>query len=246
MNRFTAFSLGVVITAASVGAVSYASAAGDANIKACANKATGAMRYIAKGKCKKTETSLSWNQMGQQGSAGPQGATGAPGSRGETGSAGVNGQNLYAVDDAGNELGIVTQANTYGVTVLSSGGLWTWNTMKNESQDQTSYFRDASCTIPLGLFGLYLTPYTSSFKAPPQARFVLQKSASTGPTKAYQVTGQSFNLFTLPTIYEWSVGGQTCTARTTSTYFSGENYAGYNLTEVALPSYTPPIRIVQR
>ena len=76
-TRLGAFTLGVVITAASVGAVSFVNAAGDANIKACADKKTGVMRYIAKGKCKKTETSLSWGQMGPQGLPGATGATGA-------------------------------------------------------------------------------------------------------------------------------------------------------------------------
>ena len=37
-NRLGAFTLGVVITAVSVGAVSFVNAAGDATIKACANK----------------------------------------------------------------------------------------------------------------------------------------------------------------------------------------------------------------
>ena len=80
-NRLGAFTLGVVITAVSVGAVSFVNAAGDATINACANKKTGSMRYLAKGSCKKTETLLSWNQMG------PQGTPGATGAKGEAGSA---------------------------------------------------------------------------------------------------------------------------------------------------------------
>lgn len=88
VNRIGTFTLGVVITAVSVGAVSFVNAAGDASIKACANKTTGAMRYIAKGSCKKTETLLSWNQMGPQGTPG---STGATGTKGETGVAGPKG-----------------------------------------------------------------------------------------------------------------------------------------------------------
>ena len=87
-NRLGAFTLGVVITAVSVGAVSFVNAAGDATIKACANKTSGAMRYISKGSCKKTETPLSWNQMGSQGLPG---ATGPAGSAGTTGSQGTKG-----------------------------------------------------------------------------------------------------------------------------------------------------------
>jgi hypothetical protein len=88
ITRLGAFTLGVVVTAVSVGAVSLTSAAGDATIKACANKKTGAMRYITKGACKKTETALSWNQMGSQGL---QGSSGAAGAKGETGAVGPKG-----------------------------------------------------------------------------------------------------------------------------------------------------------
>jgi hypothetical protein len=96
-NRLGAFTLGVVITAVSVGAVSFVNAAGNGTLKACASKATGAMRYISKGSCKKTETSLSWNQMDSQGSSGTSGAagakgdTGAAGAKGDTGAAGAKG-----------------------------------------------------------------------------------------------------------------------------------------------------------
>jgi hypothetical protein len=87
-NRLGTFTLGVVITAVSVGAVSFVNAAGDVTVTACADKKTGVMRYIAKGKCKKTETLLSWNQMGLQGTPG---LTGAAGTKGETGATGPQG-----------------------------------------------------------------------------------------------------------------------------------------------------------
>jgi hypothetical protein len=89
LNRLGAFTLGVIITAVSVGTVSFVNAAGDATIKACANKKTGAMRYISKGACKKTENSLSWNQMGPQGLPGSSGAAGAKGDTGATGAIGA-------------------------------------------------------------------------------------------------------------------------------------------------------------
>ena len=109
-NRLGAFTLGVVITAVSVGAVSFVNAAGDKQLKACANKKTGVMRYISKGKCKKTETSLSWTQMGPQGlpgssgAAGAKGDTGAAGTKGDTGAAGAKGDTgtTGAKGDTGN------------------------------------------------------------------------------------------------------------------------------------------------
>jgi len=78
-NRLGAFTLGVVITAVSVGAVSFVNAAGEKQLKACANKKTGVMRYISKGSCKRSETSLSWNQMS------PTGLSGGAGTKGDTG-----------------------------------------------------------------------------------------------------------------------------------------------------------------
>jgi hypothetical protein len=55
------------------------------------------MRYISKGSCKTTETSLSWNQMrpqdssGSSGAAGAKGDTGAAGAKGDTGNTGAKG-----------------------------------------------------------------------------------------------------------------------------------------------------------
>ena len=125
---FKSFALGFCCAAISLGAVTYVSASSDSTIKACANKKTGVMRYIAKGSCnKKTETSLSWNQMGPQGlpgTAGPAsingirgetGAVGAPGAKGETGLTGAQGpQGLAGATGASASNGFTTR-NVCGV-----------------------------------------------------------------------------------------------------------------------------------
>ena len=85
---FKSFAIGFACAALSLGAVTYANAASNGTLKACANKTTGMMRYISKGSCKKTETSLSWNQIGPQG---PSGSSGAAGAKGDTGAAGAKG-----------------------------------------------------------------------------------------------------------------------------------------------------------
>jgi hypothetical protein len=85
------FALGFGCAAISLGAVTYVSASSDKTIKACANKKTGAMRYIAKGACKKTETALSWNQNGPQGLPGSAGTNGTSGPKGDTGITGLKG-----------------------------------------------------------------------------------------------------------------------------------------------------------
>jgi hypothetical protein len=147
LNRLGAFTLGVIITAASVGTVSFVNAAGDATIKACANKKTGSMRYIAKGKCKKTEKALSWNQMG------PQGLPGTSGAAGETGAAGTNSQNFYVVDGEGKTLGrfVLTSINdSYGI--MDGNRLWAADPKTfgfYGVPDSITFYSDATCQSPL-------------------------------------------------------------------------------------------------
>jgi hypothetical protein len=88
-SKLGTFALGVMITAVSLGAVTYVNAAGNATIKVCANKTTGAMRYLSKGSCKKSEKALTWNQMGPQGLSGNNGADGAKGETGPKGETGA-------------------------------------------------------------------------------------------------------------------------------------------------------------
>jgi hypothetical protein len=113
-NRLGAFTLGVVITAVSVGAVSFVNAASNGTLKACANKTTGVMRYISKGSCKKTERTLTWNQMGSQGLPGTAGVSGAAGATGAQGDAGVNGKNAVTTPIATGENCIETKC-TYKI-----------------------------------------------------------------------------------------------------------------------------------
>jgi hypothetical protein len=94
LSRLTAFTLGVVVTAVSVSAVSYVNALSDKPIKACANRKTGVMRHIDRGRCENTERTLTWNQIGPTGVAGeigPKGAKGATGAQGPTGATGAAG-----------------------------------------------------------------------------------------------------------------------------------------------------------
>ena len=151
-NRLGAFTLGVVITAVSVGAVSFVNAAGEKQLKACANKTTGVMRYISKGSCKKTETSLSWNQMGPTGLPGSAGTNGSPGAKGDTGPAGTNGtngQNLFVVDSAGKVLGQYLTHDANGFEFFSSGRRWTASPYQYgfiNNYSNVWYYSDSQCT----------------------------------------------------------------------------------------------------
>lgn len=85
LNRLAAFTIGVIVTAVSVSAVSYVNAQNNQPVRACADRKTGVMRYIDKGRCKRTERILTWNQMGTLGTPG------VPGSKGDAGPAGPAG-----------------------------------------------------------------------------------------------------------------------------------------------------------
>jgi hypothetical protein len=150
-NRLGAFTLGVVITAVSVGAVSFVNAAGNGTLKACANKKTGVMRYISKGSCnKKTETLLSWNQMGPQGLTG---TVGMPGPGGENGKNGRDGGGLRAVDATGKNLGLVIDFDREHVTTFLNGVKWRLLlATSNGAQGSTTSeggFIDSSCAQPV-------------------------------------------------------------------------------------------------
>ena len=60
----------------------------------CANKKTGVIRLLTKGKCNsKTEKTITWNSTGIPGAAGPAGAPGAQGAAGANGKDGIDGKN---------------------------------------------------------------------------------------------------------------------------------------------------------
>ena len=251
---FKSFLIGFACAALSLGAVTYANAAGNGTLKACANKTTGVMRYISKGSCnKKTETTLSWNQMGPTGLSGSAGTNGTAGANGTNGSAGAKGevgpagQNFHAIDATGKDLGIITQGNASEVTVYSEGGLWPWQTQAYAGNNDVYFFRDSSCTVPLATNTNAVYVAASQFAFPPNNRWILAKSAQSLPTVAYQASGQAFDLKSLSAVYQWSTSRQTCTSRNPTTMFDGdENVYATDLTTVSLPTYTAPLTIVAK
>ena len=68
-----------------------ASQSSGTSVTTCYNKKTGAMRYLVKGVCKKTESTLKIDNVGTPGATGPAGATGAQGASGATGATGLTG-----------------------------------------------------------------------------------------------------------------------------------------------------------
>ena len=239
-NRLGAFTFGVVITAVSVGAVTFANAAGDVTLKACANKTTGAMRYISKGSCKKTETSLSWNQTGTQGLNGSDGATGA------AGAAGTNGQNFHVIDATGRDLGVSLGVWNSGASAvfLHDGGLWevTWDYIGGVFSTGI-YYSDSSCSTPLAEVVTATTPMMRG------------TNNSTLNRKYYKVAGSAFLLSSRLVYAKIRTGvfrsyTYPCTASTETSfidYFANSGTVNpllSEVTEVTPPEFTGPFTIV--
>ena len=246
-NRLGAFTLGVVITAVSVGAVSFVNAAGNGTLKACANKTTGVMRYISKGSCKKTETSLSWNQMGPTGlpgSSGSAGEKGDTGAAGTNGTSGTNGETLVAVDATGKEIGnVLGDGQAGGISpdflILNNNRLWLVNSTEytvSGSGYKPNAFSDAACTLPLGL-----TNSTTSLSA----QLTFGRIEGTDGGKTYAATTKYADGFDLTKRVYRDLGPSSCTALTTLERLDEYRYrVFYSLAEIPAPTYVAPLLIV--
>ena len=262
LNRLGAFTFGVVITAVSVGAVTFANAAGDVTLKACANKTTGAMRYISKGSCKKTETSLSWNQTGTQGLNGSDGATGAAGAAGATGAAGAagatgaagaagtNGQNFHVIDAAGRDLGIALYSTAFGTVIMFEGGIWHLQNTGYPEYRITGDMNTSGKYIDSSCLTLY---WTSVGEFPDLIQSARGAVTISGTTKYFKPTGTPFLGSTRKFYARWGVlvnGTRSCIEVTNSvnsdavsefatTYFT-------DVVEVTPPAFTAPFTIVAK
>jgi hypothetical protein len=168
LNQLAAFTLGVLVTAVSVSAVSYVNALNDKPIKACADRKTGVMRYIDKGRCKRTERTLTWNQIGPQGVPGIAGAAGLPGIHGSPGTPGVN---LRVVDANGHDMGLLLSEGQGEVTVLLANKVWLLssyasNQARGSVHSYDNHFLDSNCTqaLPIWIYPSSSTQTVFSFQ----------------------------------------------------------------------------------
>ena len=109
--------VGPLVACTAIAAVAIALAAiPDASgiIHACYGNKSGALRAVnSAADCKKTETALTWSQMGPQGIPGPQGL---PGAMGPAGPAGVSGYEII------NNVGELPPNGTVAVIATCSAG----------------------------------------------------------------------------------------------------------------------------
>ena len=147
------------------GGVGVIAATSTKSVTVCANKKTGVMRYISKGSCnKKTETSLSWNQMGPQGLSGSAGTNGTAGAKGDTGAAGTAGAkgDIGAGGTAGAK-GDIGAGGTSGTN--GTNGIDATNGALTNSQTKNICGVNGSTACAVGLQGpgggiVFMTPST--------------------------------------------------------------------------------------
>lgn len=229
LTNIGTFAVGVIVTAVSLGAATYVNAAGDTTITACGNKTSGAMRYISKGSCRKTETVIKWNQVG------PQGLPGAPG---------ANGKALEVVDTTGKSLGYVLGDGQAGALtpeflVLKDDRLWRVSSDEYGVQGSgysPNAYSNSTCTSPLGLVVLGTTP---------SAQLTFGSINQTDGGSMYTATSKYVDGLDLTKPVYRSLSPSTCTLLT-STERSDEftNRAFFNLIPITAPTYVAPLSVV--
>jgi hypothetical protein len=134
--------------------LSSAIAADSPEIRACANRQTGALRLLASGKCTRQERLVVWSQTGAEGPEGPAGEPGAPGPQGSagpsgppgpagpagppgaggsgpqgpTGPAGPQGPGVIVTDGNGARVSGVAIADSQNVRRIINGYWWSYST----------------------------------------------------------------------------------------------------------------------
>jgi hypothetical protein len=240
------FAAGAIFATALVGTTTWLQASSENTITACANKKTGAMRYLSKGKCnKKTESQVSWNSTGVAGTQGVPGPKGDTGAKGDSGPKGEDGTKAMVVDSTGKELGVWAWTNYVGyqVAVDSIGGVWIPEGGRYDFGNETLYyFRDSDCRTPL-------IRANRSDSLPSPADRWLTRSPEGQLQSGYRTLGTSrpFSGATLSGVYlRQGLAPFAC--------FNDKNRAGntlgdystlyfWNAEEVPLPTYTPPLSI---
>jgi hypothetical protein len=119
----------LIVLAIGVGGGYALAASNTKTITVCADKSTGVLHLKTRGRCKSSQTRVSWNQQGPPGPQGGQGPTGSQGPAGAAGPTGAQGRAAVSVwahvaDDgtvlAGQGIAVhhVPSSGTYQVTII--------------------------------------------------------------------------------------------------------------------------------
>ena len=204
------------------------------------------MRYIAKGKCKKSEKAISWNQMGPQGLPGAKGDMGASGTNGATGVKGADGGGWSVVDSTGKILGdfishIPSQFPLGGglsaAFVFSSNGL-----IFNARSDVQQYYSTG------GALGSYFSsntlsrqPFASVGLTIDSQNTVSGYEITVDGQKVFKLVGEP-QLFTGAKVYDSS--GRLLTSE--QALLLDSSYRWMRVEEISAPTYTAPLKLVAK
>lgn len=145
-------------------------AADTPEIRACANRDTGALRLLSEGRCSKRERLVVWSQAGPQGEPGPEGSpgpagpqgpagatgpAGARGAQGPAGATGAQGPGVIVLDGNGNRVTNVVDAGATWTTRIVGGFWWVFtNSSGAQPNSNDVLFLGMNCVGQ---------PYTSSY-----------------------------------------------------------------------------------
>jgi hypothetical protein len=243
---FAMFGLGALTATISLGVIQIASASSDSSVTACANKKTGAMRSITKGKCNKTERTMRWNQLGPQGLPGAKGDLGSTGPKGETGGTGASG-NFLVKDATGTTIGKMISyrpSENPGsgefedtVVVLSQGRLWNLRVQK------TGYLSTSGSISPELSGGYYDSSNVSTRK--PYGKGVTSGSISPNGTLAFngKVYIPSSSPFSPTSVPVFQFNGTELSSGAKSTLALSIQL--FRIEEITPPSYVAPLVITE-
>jgi hypothetical protein len=166
-------------------------ASNNKTITVCADKKTGVLHLKTRGRCKSSQTRVSWSQQGPQGLQGAPGPQGSQGSQGVQGAQGPAGVSIWAnVADNGTVIaghGIAvqrTQAGTYQATITDP-------TCARETNAPVVSVSDAAPGLVQG--GVFPTAWYGATGANQQFT-VFTGVVSAGPPLTFTATDHTFDI----------------------------------------------------
>jgi hypothetical protein len=146
----TTFSLTQAVAFDEPVGLSSAIAADSPQIRACANRDTGALRLLVEGRCTKRERLIVWSQEGPVGPTGVAGSAGSRGPIGPQGPAGPQGPGVIVTDGNGNRVtGVVEVFHNEGrLTRVLDGFLWDFSQPSGTLRNHASgiFYLQVGCT----------------------------------------------------------------------------------------------------
>lgn len=231
----------LVFSAVSVSSALYARGS---TINLCANKKTGALRYLKNGSCSNSENKLELDPNGEVGQTGPQGLQGAQGPAGPAGSDGANGAN-------GSNASSVMLQDATGAKFVWVPGYIFWNGMLWPFQaafDSPNsyinalpyYYIDSACTEPF-----FPASGWAQMDGPQVVRVTTSDNTVNGQIlHGWKKTGSLLSIQRASNYYHWGFPG--CVAESGTILIDGDRITTYFAAEpIAWPVIVNPTLLVQ-